>query len=508
MSRIVECIPNFSEGQRKEVIEAIAAAIRSVPGIRLLGSDPDPDHNRTVVTFVGEPEPVEEAAFRAIAEAQKHINLDHHHGEHPRLGATDVCPFVPVSGVSMAECVAMARRLGERVGRELGLCVYLYAEAATRPEREKLADIRKGEYELWKQEIGQNPARQPDFGPAEAQPWGATVIGARPFLIAYNLYLNTDKVEIAKKIASAVRFATGGLRFVQALGFLVEGQAQVSMNLMHFEKTPIHRVQEMVKREAAQYGLMVTKAELVGLTPQKALLDAAKWYLQLDGLEDNQILEMRMAQVPSSTEADPDVNGKAFIEAVASNQPTPGGGAVAALAGALAAALAQMVAGLTVGRKKYAEVNEQAMGVLQAAESLRRELTQAVTEDAQAFEQVMAVMRNKALSDEERQAALEQATIGAAEVPLRVARLSAQAAHLAKQMAEVGNVNAATDAAAGGIMARAAVQVASLNVKTNAVTLKDQTLAQAWRDELAQLEAEVASLVAEITQIAARRGGF
>lgn len=508
MSRIVECIPNFSEGRRADVIEAIAAAIRSVPGIRLLGSDPDPDHNRTVVTFVGEPEPVEEAAFRAIAAAQKLINLDQHHGEHPRIGATDVCPFVPVSGVSMAECVAMARRLGDRVGRELGICVYLYAEAATRPEREKLADIRKGEYELWKTEIGHNPARQPDFGPAEAKSWGATVIGARPFLIAYNLYLNTDKVELAKKIAASVRFATGGLRFVQALGFLVEGQAQVSMNLTHFEKTPIHRVQEMVKREAAHYGLMVTKAELVGLTPQKALLDAAKWYLQLDGLEDNQILETRMTQVSSAAEAEDDSSGKAFIEAVASNQPTPGGGAVAALAGALAAALAQMVAGLTVGRKKYAEVNDQAMAVLQEAESLRRELSKAVTEDAQAFEQVMAVMRNKSLAEEERANAMEQATIGAAEVPLRVARLSAQAAQLAKQMAEVGNVNAATDAAAGGIMARAAVQVASLNVKTNAVTLRDQALAQSWRDELARLEAEVAALAEEITQIAARRGGF
>lgn len=508
MSRIVECIPNFSEGRRAEVIEAIAAAIRSVPGIRLLGSDPDPDHNRTVVTFVGEPEPVEEAAFRAIATAQKLINLDQHHGEHPRIGATDVCPFVPVAGVSMADCVAMARRLGERVGRELGICVYLYAEAATRPEREKLADIRKGEYELWKAEIGQNPARQPDFGPAEAKPWGATVIGARPFLIAYNLYLNTDKVELAKKIAASVRFATGGLRFVQALGFLVEGQAQVSMNLTHFEKTSIHRVQEMVKREAAHYGLTVTKAELVGLTPQKALLDAAKWYLQLEGLEDNQILETRMAQVPSSTADEDGSSGKAFIEAVASNQPTPGGGAVAALAGALAAALAQMVAGLTVGRKKYAEVNEQAMVVLQEAESLRRELSRAVTEDAEAFEQVMAAMRNKALSETERQTAIEQATIGAAEVPLRVARLSTQAAHLAKQMAEVGNVNAATDAAAGGIMARAAVQVASLNVKTNAVTLRDQTLAQSWHDELAQLEADVTALADEITQIAARRGGF
>ncbi|MBK9049988.1 MAG: glutamate formimidoyltransferase [Chloroflexi bacterium] len=509
MPRIVECIPNFSEGRRTEVIEAIAAAIRSVPGIRLLGTDPDPDHNRTVITFVGEPEPVEEAAFQAMATAQKHINLDHHHGEHPRIGATDVCPFVPVSEVTTAECVAMARRLGERVGRELGICVYLYGEAATRPEREKLSDIRKGEYELWQKEVATNPARQPDFGPAEAKPWGATVIGARPFLIAYNLYLNTDKVEIAKKIAAGIRFTGGGFRYVQALGFLVEGQAQVSMNLTNFEKTPIYRVQELVKREAAQYGLTVTKAELVGLTPQKALLDTAKWYLQLDGLKDDQVLELRMAQVEATANGSGDeLTPHAFIEAVASNQPAPGGGAVAALAGALAAALAQMVAGLTIGRKKYADVNEQAQAVLASAELLRLQLTKAVREDAAAFEQVMAAMRNKSLPEAERQAAIEQATIGAAEVPLRVARLSLEAAKLARQMASVGNVNAATDAAAGGIMARAAAQVASLNVKTNAVSLQDQTLAQAWRDELAQIESDIAQLADEITHIAAERGGF
>lgn len=506
MLKLVECVPNFSEGRRTSVIEAIAAAIRSVPGIRLLGTDPDPDHNRTVITFVGEPEPVEEAAFRAIAEAQKHINLDNHQGEHPRIGATDVCPFIPVSGITMADCVQMARRVGERVGQELGIAVYLYGEAATRPEREKLADIRKGEYELWKQEIGPNPARQPDFGPAVAQPWGATVIGARPFLIAYNLYLNSDKVEVAKKIAAAVRFTGGGFRYVQALGFLVEGQAQVSMNLTNFEKTPIHRVQEMVKREAAQYGLTITKAELVGLAPQKALLEAAKAYLQLDGLKDEQILELRMAQV-AADEAAADITPTPFIEAVASQEPAPGGGAVAALAGALAAALAQMVAGLTLGRKKYADVQVQAQSVLAEAEKLRLELTQAVAEDAAAFEQVMVAIRNKGVSPEERQAAIEQATIGAAEVPLRVARLSVQAARLAKEMAALGNINAASDAAAGGIMARAAAHIASLNVKTNAAGLQDQTLAQSWRQELAQIEAEVNTLAEEITLVAAQRGG-
>ena len=508
MQQIVECVPNFSEGRRPEVYNAIADTIRGVRGTHVLNVSADPDHNRTVVTFVGDVQAVEEAAFRAIQTAAKKIDLDEHEGEHPRIGATDVCPFIPVKGVGMDDCVEIARRLGQRVAEELGIAVYLYGEAANRPERRKLANIRKGEYEQWRAEVGSNPEREPDFGPAEPKPWGATVIGARPFLIAYNIYLNTDNVDQANRIARAVRASSGGLQNVQGLGFLVEGQAQVSMNLLNFEKTPVFRVQELVRREAARYGLSVTKAELIGLTPQKALMDAAQWYLQLDDLENEQILEYRLAA--SQREDDPLAESVPhdFLDAVAEGNPTPGGGSVAALAGALGGALAQMVAALTVGRKKYAEVDEEAQKVLAEAGRLREDLTEAITADAAAFQALMTAYRNKNSSEEERAAAIEEATAGAAEVPLRVARLSNDVARLAETIARSGNANAVTDAAAGVILARAAVQVAALNVKINVAGLKDEEQARAWRNEVESLEAETARRADEVTEVAASRGGF
>ncbi|MFQ5436169.1 MAG: glutamate formimidoyltransferase [Anaerolineae bacterium] len=500
MHKIVECVPNFSNGRDPHIYNGIAEAIRSVRGVRVLDVSADPDHNRTVITLVGNPTAVEEAAFRGIQFAAQHINLDEHEGEHPRIGATDVCPFIPVKGVTLADCVAIANRLGQRVGDELGIAVYLYGDAATRPERKKLSAIRKGQYEKWKVEIGVNPDRQPDFGPDKPQPWGATVIGVRPFLIAYNIYLNSDNDAIADQIARHIRFIGGGLRFVQAKGFLVDGQAQVSMNLTNFEKTPIFRVQEMVRREAARYGLSITKAELVGLIPQKALLDAARWYLQLDDLEEDQVLELRLQGDDAK-----DITPEAFLAATADATPTPGGGSVAALAGALAAALAQMVAGLTVDRRKYADVAAEARAVLDQAQALRRQLTAAIAEDALAFEQVMAAWRSQS---PDKESAVEKATIGAGEVPLKVARLSRDAAHLGTTIAEIGNANAVTDAAAAVLMAHAAVQTAVLNVKINAVSLQDKTLAQKWAKEGDDLAAETAVLAQNIQTIAARRGGF
>ena len=296
MEKIVECVPNFSEGRRRPVIEAIAAAIANVDGVRVLDVQSDEDHNRTVVTFVGSPEAVVEGAFQSIATAAQLIDLNHHRGEHPRIGAADVVPLVPVRGVTMEECVALARQLGQRVGEELGIPVYLYEEAATRPERRNLADIRRGEYEGLKEEILTNPDRAPDFGPARLGPAGATVIGARQFLIAYNVYLTTDDVEIARRIARAVRHSSGGLRYVKALGLLVNGKAQVSMNLTDFRRTPVYRVVEMIRREAARYGVSIERSELIGLIPQQALLDAAQWYLQLDGFTPDQVLENRLQE--------------------------------------------------------------------------------------------------------------------------------------------------------------------------------------------------------------------
>ena len=505
MQQLVECVPNFSDGRNPTVYNAIADAIRSVRGVNVLDVSADPDHNRTVVTFVGSPADAEEAAFRGIAKAAQLINLDHHEGEHPRIGATDVCPFIPIRGITIDDCVEMANRLGERVGKELGIAVYLYGNAAKSKARTKLSAIRKGQYEKWKDEVERDPARKPDYGPAKAKSWGATVIGVRPFLIAYNLYLNSHNVEIADQISRTIRFSGGGLRYVQAKGFLVDGQAQVSMNLTNFEKTPIPQVQEMVRREAARYGLTITKAELVGMIPQKALMESAKYYLQLDEMVmEEQVLEYRLQENKDEADSTP----YAFLEAVASKKPTPGGGSVAALAGALAASLAQMVAGLTINRKKYVDVQEQVTAVHSEATNLREQLTLAIAEDAAAFEAVMAAFRNKDLSASEKEKQVQQATIGAAEVPLRVAQLSHQAAQLAANVAKIGNINAVTDATAGVLLAQAAVETAVLNVQINATSVNNKKLVANWRQAMEKLTQETAVLVQETKAVAAERGGF
>ncbi|HSH04886.1 MAG TPA: glutamate formimidoyltransferase [Anaerolineae bacterium] len=504
MQQIVECVPNFSDGRRPEVYNAIADAIRSVDNIRFLDLSADPDHNRTVITFVGSPDDVSEAAFRAIQKAAELINLDEHNGEHPRIGATDVCPFIPVQGITLLECASLATRLGQRVGEELNIPVYLYERAATRPEREKLSDIRKGEYELWKKEIGVKESRQPDFGPAEPQKSGPTVIGARPFLIAYNLYLNTDDVEIADNIAKNVRYTSGGFRYVQAKGFLVEGQGQVSMNLTNYNRSALHQVQEAVRREAAAYGLTITHAELVGMIPQQALINSAKWYLQLHDLDDNQILEYKMQAIAAQDNLLP----KQFLEATASGTPTPGGGSVAALAGALATALGQMVAGLTTRRRRYKDVAEEVHDLLVQLGDLRRQLTDAIADDAAAFEAVMAASKDKSLEGDAKKQAVETATKQAAAIPLTVARLSHQAAEYALRLATIGNPNAVTDAAAAVIMARSAVEIAGLNVKINLTTLEDRELALEWGAEIDKLKETITILAAQAAQVAAERGGF
>ena len=294
MKQIVECVPNFSEGRRQEVIDRIVDALSGVPGARVLDVQSDVDHNRSVVTLVGDPQAVLEAVFAGMVQAAELIDMDHHRGEHPRMGATDVVPFVPVQGLSLEDCAALARQLGQRVGEELGIPVYLYEAAATRPERRNLADVRRGEYEGLREEIGRDPDRAPDYGPAVMGKAGAVAIGARPPLIAFNVYLNSNDAAPARAIARAVRHSSGGLRFVKALGLLVEGQAQVSMNLTDYRRTPIHRVLELIRAEAARYGLQVTHSEVVGLLPAQALLDAAAFYLQLDGFTPEQVLENRL----------------------------------------------------------------------------------------------------------------------------------------------------------------------------------------------------------------------
>ncbi len=530
---LVECIPNFSEGRREDVIKAIVAAISSAGAVRLLDYSSDSDHNRSVVTFAGTPEAVEEAAFAGIKAAAAHIDLNVHRGQHPRIGATDVVPFVPIRDVTMETCVAIARRLGKRVGEQLGIPVYLYEAAATRPDRENLENIRRGEYEGLREAIHNDPARMPDFGPAQLGSAGATVIGARAPLIAYNVYLNSGDVEIAKKIAKAIRHSSGGLRYVKALGLLVDGKAQVSMNLTNFDKTPIYRVVEMVRREAQRYGVNVAFSELIGLAPEDALIDTARWYLQLDVFQPDQLLERRLQGVPMpgpelpeppvpegatilSPTLPPTVLSRSlapqptladFVGDVAAGTPAPGGGAVAALAGALAAALAEMVARLTVGKKKYAAVETEMTAIAATAETLRRQLLEAMERDVAAYTAVMDAYKIDK-SDPNRDDMIQSAMREAADVPLEVMRLSLEAMRVARTAADRGNANAATDAAVAVHMALAAVEGAALNVRVNAQSLTDPTAAEHLRDTVARLIDEAHTLSGEAVSIAETRAGL
>ena len=505
---LVECVPNFSEARRPEVVDSILAAMELAggDGLRILNVSSDRDHNRTVVTMAGLPAATEAAAFGGIQAAAARIDLNHPHGAHPRLGATDVVPFVPIRGVSLEDCVAMAQRLGARVGRELGLPVYLYEAAASRPERQNLEDVRRGEYELLKEEIATSPAREPDFGPRQVGPAGAVVIGARAYLVAYNVYLNTPDVSVAKKVARAVRHSSGGLRYVKALGLLVDGQAQVSMNLTDFTQTPLARVVEFVKREAARYGATATRSELVGMIPQAALVDAAQWYLQLDNLEADQVLENRLAEAADEAEDEQTGADEAptFLDRLAAGTAAPGGGAAAAYAGAMGAALVGMVGRLTVGKKKYAEVEAQMQAVVDSADKLRASLTAAVEADSEAFTAVMDAFKlpkDNAEQQTARAEAVEQAYVHAAEVPLRVARDAVATLGLAAVVAEHGNVNAFSDAGSAAYLAKAALTGAALNVRANATAVQDRPTAANWLKELSGLEVRANDALSAIDRV-------
>jgi glutamate formiminotransferase/formiminotetrahydrofolate cyclodeaminase len=509
-TQLIECIPNFSEARRPEVIDQIVAAIQSVNEVKLLDRSSDLDHNRTVLTFAGSPLGVEEAAFRAIQTAAELIDLDGHTGAHPRIGATDVCPFVPLSNASMEDCIAIAQRLGQRVGSELGVPVYLYEAAATCPERANLENIRKGQYEGLKLEVETNPERKPDFGPSKLPKAGATVIGARNPLIAFNVYLTTDDVSIARKIAKAVRQSSGGLRYVKGLGLLVDGRAQVSMNLTNFRETPIARVVEFIRREAQRYGVGIHHSELVGLIPQDALTDAAVWYTQLDQFDKEQILESRLfsAQAAASDSAG---NGLSFPDELAAPTPTPGGGSAGAFAGSMGAALVAMVAGVTIGKKKYAEVEAEMQAIRVVAENLRAELTHAVEDDASAFEAVMGAFKLPKDSEEQkkaREAAIIQATLNAAHIPLHVCEDAVKVMELALKCAERGNLNAISDSASGFAMSRAALTAAAYNVKINLVSLEDKSLGEKLLQELSELEKEADKLEKEMRNVMKERGGI
>lgn len=495
MPRLVECVPNFSEGRRREVVDRIVDALVAVPGVTLLDREMDADHNRSVVTFAGEPDAVVEAAYRAIERAAELIDLNQHRGQHPRMGATDVVPFVPVEGVTLDECAELARRLGRRVGESLAIPVFLYEAAAASPARTSLADVRRGEFEGLREAIGTDPARRPDFGPGRIHPTaGATAIGARRFLVAFNANLDTADVRVAKAVAAAIREQGGGLRNVRALGFSIENGrcAQVSMNLVDVEATPIHRVLALVRDEAARRGAAIRGCEVVGLVPESALLAAAEHALQLEGFRRDQVLELRL-RTPPLTEATAVAE---LFDQVAAPTPTPGGGTVAAFAGALASCLGAMVANLTIGRKKYAHAEAEMLELKRAAGRLRRELLALARRDSEAFEAVLRARRlprSTPAEQADRDAALAAADLEACRVPLETARACVEVVGLCERAVRQGNVNAASDGGVGGLLARAAGESALLNVQINLKSMGDSADKLAVSQQFEAIRAELAA---------------
>src|SRR5437764_2033912 len=457
MAALVECVPNFSEGRDKVKVDAIVAAMK-MDGVYLLDREMDADHNRCVITIVGGREAIQEAAIRGVGRAAELIDLNQHRGAHPRMGAADVVPFIPIEGVSIEDCVTMARHVGEQIWKRYQVPVYLYEAAATSPERQNLENIRRGQFEGIRDEIARNPARKPDFGEARLHPSaGACVVGARKFLIAYNIFLNTPDVDIAKKIAKAVRFSTGGLRFVKAAGFLVRGQAQVSMNLTDFEQTPIHRVFELVRREAERYGVAPSSSEIVGLVPKRALEQAAEWFLQVENFDSSLVLENRLTAVMGGKMA---VGGlragvEPFIEQLAAPTATPGGGSAAAASGAMAAGLATMVASMSRGKKAYAQYEPELSDAIARLSQLREELKAAIDSDAESYNAVMKAYkaaRSAAEGDGLIDAALKQAT----SVPLSVAERAREVASIAEKLKPITNPNMKSDLTTASALALAA----------------------------------------------------
>ncbi len=485
--KLVECVPNFSEGRRPEVIAAIRDAIAAVDSVAVLDVSSDVSHNRTVITFVTALDHAVNAALAGMRAAAAHIDLTQHQGEHPRIGATDVVPFIPLEGATMDDCVALARSLGARAADELGIPVYLYERAAATPARENLADVRRGEFEGLREEVLVNAARHPDFGEPRLHPTaGATAVGARPFLVAYNVYLGPrENLPVAKEVAKALRHSSGGLRYVKGLGLEVDGQAQVSMNLVDVDRTPLYRAFDMVRMEAQAHGVSPTWSEIVGLVPEKALFETAARHLQLRGFSPDLVLERKVRAAVSGGET-----VGAFVASVASATPAPGGGSVAAHVGALGAALAQMVAGLTVGRKKYAAVEGEMKALALEAAAVGNALAALVERDARAYGEVMkAYGLPKETDDEraERTRVIDQALLGAARVPLDTARACAMVCELAARGAERGNTNCASDAGVAALIAEAACRGAVYNVRINVASLSDRSLGAALLDDANRL---------------------
>jgi len=472
-STLVECVPNFSEGRDPAKVDAIVEAMK-IPGVYLLDREMDSDHNRCVITLVGERDAIQEAAIRGVGKASELIDLTTHQGAHPRMGAADVVPFIPIDGVTIEDCVAMARHVGAEIAKRFQIPVYLYEAAAATPERQNLENIRRGQFEGIRAEIATNPARRPDFGECCVHPTaGATVVGARKALVAYNVFLNTPDVDIAKKIAKAVRFSSGGLRFVKGAGFLVRGLAQVSMNLTDFEQTPIHRAFEFVKREAERYGVVPVSSEIVGLIPKKALEQAAEWFLQIENFDSSLILENRLTAVMGGKMAVGGVRAgvEPFIEQLAAPTATPGGGSAAAASGAMAAGLAVMVASMSRGKKAYVQYEGQLSEAIARLGQLREELKAAIDADAESYNLVMKAYRS-AKESSDGDAAIASALKQATSVPLGVAENVVEVAKIAANLRPITNPNMKSDLTTAIALAKAGLEGALANVEINIDALK------------------------------------
>jgi len=485
MQTIVECVPNFSEGRDTRKVEAIIQAILAGPEVYLLDKEMDADHNRSVITIVGAREAIGEAALRGIGRAAELIDLNQHQGAHPRLGATDVVPFVPVSGVTLEDCVRIAEWVAEEAWRRFQVPTYLYEAAARKPDRKNLENIRRGQFEGLREEVRTNPERRPDFGEAALHPTaGATVVGARKFLIAYNINLNTSDVGLAKVIAKKIRASSGGFPCVKAMGVELKARnlAQVSMNLTDFETTPIGVVFDAVAREAAAHSAAIVDSEIVGLIPRRALEDAAVHHLKLESFRPELIVENRLASVLAKQASGAAGAGslrklaEGFVAAVAAATPTPGGGSVSALAGALAAALGEMVCGLTLKRKSFAAHHAALEESHQRLGGLRERLLANIDRDAESYDAVVAAMKLPKSTEPEqglRAQAMKEANKIATLVPLETAELIVEAGRLVESVRPITLPQAASDLAVALYLAEAARRGALDNVRANLPSIQD-----------------------------------
>jgi glutamate formiminotransferase/formiminotetrahydrofolate cyclodeaminase len=505
MKRLIECVPNFSEGRDPAKLDAIVSAMSAVSGVYVLDREMDADHNRSVITLAGEPDAVAEAALRGIGKAMQLIDLTKHTGAHPRVGATDVVPFIPIEGVTIEDCVALAHRTGHEIWARYRIPVFFYEAAARRPDRVNLENVRRGQFEGLRQEMKHNHDRQPDVGEPKLHPTaGVTVVGARKFLIAYNINLNTSDVAIANKIAKAIRFSSGGLRYVKSMGVELKARnlAQVSINLTDFEQTPMHRVYGMVKREAERYGAAPVGSEIVGLIPKKAIEMAADFFLQLENFSPAQVFENKLADALSGAPPEAHKDGKLanlarpFLEAVAAPTATPGGGSVSALAGALAASLGQMVAGLSRKKKSQAAYADRLSGELDALRRITVELAEAIDRDASSYDAVMAAFKlpqGNAEEMQKRESSIQAATKRASDVPLAVAGHTVALFERLGQLDAIAAASMRSDLEVARYMAAAGARGALANVEINLDGIADSAYVAEMRSKIALLRERLAN---------------